>query len=101
MTRLAGQPWPKLNQIWQALITLPLEMMLGRPEGVIAQLVHFPGHVAGRPEYLAEPLVRIPAAVCRRPLHADVVQFDLADLECMKPFFHLVRFTPQTLKQAP
>src|SRR5260370_2878539 len=100
MTRLAGQPWPKLNQIWQALITLTLEMMLGRPEGVIAQLVHFPGHVAGRPEYLAEPLVRIPAVVCRRALQADVVQFDLADIECMKTFDHLIPLPPSTFKHA-
>ena len=80
----------ELNQIGQALITLTLEMMLGRPKGIITQLVHFLGHIAGRPKYLAEPLVRIPAVVCRRALQADVVQFDLADIECMKSFDHRI-----------
>src|SRR4029077_4538854 len=92
---LGGQPQPELNQIGQALITLTLEMMLGRPEGVIAELVHLPRHIAGRPEYLAEPFVRIPAVVGRRALQADVVQFNLTDIECMKSFDHSVASPPQ------
>ena len=88
--RLGGQPQPELNKVGQALISFTLEMVLGRPEGVIAQLVHLPSHIAGRPEYLAEPLIRIPAVVRRRALQADVVQFDLADIECMKSFDHRV-----------
>ena len=50
-------------------------MVLGRPESIIAKLVHHPGDIAGSPEHLTELVVRITAVVRRGAVAADVVEF--------------------------
>jgi hypothetical protein len=86
--RLGREPQPELNQVGQALVSLALEMVLGRPKSVIAELIHQLSDIASRPKYLGEPIIRIAAIVCWRAFTADVVQFDLANVEYMEPFDH-------------
>ena len=85
---MGGEPQPKLNQVGQALVALALEMVLGRPQRVVAKLVHHTGDIARGPEYLAQPLVRIAAIVCARAFEADIIELDLAYIECVEPFDH-------------
>ncbi len=85
---LGRQPKAELDQVRQALVAFALEMMLGRPQRVIALLVHDPRHVAHRREDLGQALVRIPAIVRRGPVEPDIVELDLADIERVKPLDH-------------
>src|SRR5262249_17048988 len=83
----------------QALIAFALEMVLGGPKAVIAELVHQPRHVARRPEHLAQPLVRVPPVVRGRAVKTDIVERDLADIEAVKPSHHLSICSPQLVRR--
>jgi hypothetical protein len=88
LPRLGGEPQPPLDQVGDALIAFALEMVLGRPQAVIAQLVHHPGDRARGLEHLGEPLVRIAPVVGRRAVAPDIVELDLADIKGVEPFDH-------------
>ena len=53
LPRLRREPQPELDQIREALVAFALEMVLGTPEAVIAELVHQPRDIARSREYLA------------------------------------------------
>jgi hypothetical protein len=88
--RLGGELQPELDQIGEALIAFTLKVMLGCPQGIIAQLVHQPRDIAGRPENFAEALVLVATVVRRGAVQADMVEFDLADVEGMRALDHIV-----------
>jgi hypothetical protein len=78
---LGGEPQPELDQVRQALVALALEMVLGRPQHVVAEAVHGLRHVARGEEGLAQPVVGIAALVRRRAGEPDILELDLADIE--------------------
>ena len=78
---LRREPQAELDQVREDLVALALEMMLGGPQHVEAELVHRLRHVARREERLAQPLVRIAPVVRGRAVQPDVVELDLADIE--------------------
>ena len=79
-TCLRGEPERELDQVREALVAFPLEVVLGRPQGVVAEVVHELGDVARRPEGLGELLVAIAAGVGRRALPSNVLELDLSDV---------------------
>ncbi len=72
---------PSWIRFGQALVALALEVVLGRPQHVVAELVHELRHVARGAERLAQPLVGIAPLVGRRAVETDIVELDLADIE--------------------
>ena len=86
---LGSEPQAKLHQIRQALVAFMLEMVLGRPQRVVAEIVHHASHVARGKEHLAEAFVRIAPVIRRRTVDADIVQVDLADIKDVEAFDHL------------
>ena len=85
---LRGEPQAELHQVGQALVAFVLEVVLGGPQRVVAELVHHLGDVARGEEHLAEAVVGIAAVVRRRAVEADVVEVDLADIEDVEAFDH-------------
>ena len=85
---LRREPQPELDQVWEDLIALALEMMLRGPQRFETELVHELGDVARGEERLAQPLVGIKPLVGRRAGHADIVELDLADIKHMEFFDH-------------
>src|SRR5262249_13462989 len=71
----------ELAEIREALVALVLEVVLGGPERVVAEVVHQLGDVARGEKRLGEPLVAVAPRVGRRPLQAGVLQLRLADVE--------------------
>jgi hypothetical protein len=61
-----------------------LEVVLSGPQRVEAKLVHELSHVARSEERLAQPLVGIAPLVGWRAVEADMVEFDLPDIEDME-----------------
>jgi hypothetical protein len=78
---LRREPQAELDQVGEHLVAFALEMMLGGPQHVEAELVHGLRHVARGEERLAQALVRIAPLVRRRAVAADIVELDLADIE--------------------
>ena len=78
---LRGEPQSELDQVGQALVTLALEVMLGRPQHVIAESVHQLCDVAGRGEDLPQPFGGVASFISGRAGPADVVELDLSDIE--------------------
>ena len=62
------------QQVGDAFIPLPLEVMLRRPESVVAQLLHFQHDGLGLAEHPGQLAVGQPPLVDRRTLQPDVVQ---------------------------
>ena len=87
---LGGQPESELDQVGKDLVALALEMVLGRPQHVEAEVVHELRDVAGGPEGLPQPLVRIAPVVGRRAVEPDVVELDLADIQHVELLDHSV-----------
>ena len=98
---LRREPQPELDQVGQALVALVLEMMLGRPQRVEAELVHGLRDVARRGEDLAQALVRIAPVVRRRAVEADIVELDLADVEHVEFLDHRAAQPPCTKRPKP
>ena len=69
------------EEIWDALIALPLEVMLRQPEGIEALLIHLLGDPGSHVEALYQTFVGVTALVGGRPINADVLQLDVADVE--------------------
>ena len=86
--RLRGEPQRELDQVREALVALALEVVLGRPQRVVAEVVHELRDVARGEERLAQPLVVIAPLVGRRALQPDVLELDLADVQHVEPFDH-------------
>ena len=85
---LGGEPEAELDQVGQALVAFPLEVVLGGPQRVVAEAVHDLGDVAGCEEHLGEAGVGVAAVVGRSAVEADVVEVDLADVEDVEAFDH-------------
>ena len=94
---LGGKPEPELDQVREDFVALALEMMLGRPQHVEAELLHQPGDVARGEEGLGEPLVGIAPLVRRRAAEPDIVELDLADVKHMELVDHA--FFPGAIPQ--
>ena len=88
---LGGEPQAELDQVGQALVALVLEVVLGGPQRVVAEVVHELGDVARGQEDLGEALVGIAAVVGGRAVEADIVELDLADIEDVEAFDHVTR----------
>ena len=85
---LGGEPQSELDQVRQDLVALALEMVLGRPQHVVAELVHELRDVARGRERLPQPLVGIAPVVGRRAGKPDIVELDLADIEDVEVLDH-------------
>src|SRR5262249_25479520 len=66
--RLGGEPERELDEVREALVALVLEVVLGGPERVIAEVVHQLGDVARGEKRLGEPLAAVAPRVRRAPL---------------------------------
>ena len=88
---LGRQPQPQLDQVRDDLVALALEMVLGDPQHVVAELVHGLRDVLGGGEHLGQPLVGIAPVVGRRAVQPDIVQLDLADIEHVEFPDHALR----------
>ena len=97
---LRREPQAELDQVGEDLVALALEMMLGGPQHVEAELVHGLRHVARGEERLAQPLVRIAPLVRRRAVEADIVELDLADIEHVEFVDHRVSTHISVMRQA-
>ena len=86
--RLGGEPERELDEVREALVALVLEVVLGRPQSVVAEVVHQLGDVARGEERLAQPLVAVAPGVGRRALQPDVLQLELADVEHVDSLDH-------------
>src|SRR5262249_42692911 len=75
---------PELNEVRKNLVTLALEVMLGGPQHVEAELVHELGNFARGEIRLAQPLVGISPLVGRGAAKTDIVELDLSDVEDME-----------------
>src|SRR5439155_20566594 len=76
-----GEPRSELDQVGEAVVTLALEVMLGRPQHVIAEAVHQLCDVAGRGEDLPQPFGGVTSFISGRAGPTDVVELDLSDIE--------------------
>jgi hypothetical protein len=85
---LGGEPEAELDQIGQALVAFALEVVLGGPQRVVAEVVHYPRHLARGDEDLGEAGVGVAAVVGGGAVEADVVEVDLADVEDVEAFDH-------------
>ena len=88
---LGGEPQAELHQIGQAFVALALEVVLGRPQRVVAEIIHEPRHFARRFKDLAQALVGIAALVGGRSLETDIVELDLADIDNVESLDHVTR----------
>jgi hypothetical protein len=73
---LCREPESELDQIRKDLVAFALKVMLGRPEHIVAEVVHRLRDVLHGHEHLAQPFVGIAPVVGRRAVQADVVELD-------------------------
>ena len=85
---LGGEPEAELHQIRQAFVAFALEVMLGGPQRLVAEVVHDLGDLTRGEEDLGEARVGVAAIVGRGAVEADVVEIDLADVENVEAFDH-------------
>src|SRR5262249_1691055 len=86
---LGGEPQAKLDEIGEDLVALALEMVLGGPQRLEAELIHHAGDVARGEERFAQALVRVEAVIRRVAVAADVGELDLADVEDVEFLDHV------------
>ena len=79
--RLRREPRIEQDEVREDLVALALEVVLGRPEAVEAELVHELGELLGRPVGLDQALVRIAPLVRGLPVTADVLELDVTDVQ--------------------
>ena len=72
------------QHVRDALIALALEMVLGHPEGAVAEPVHQLGHRLGLVEYGGQLLVGQAALVHRDPAIADIVHVDMTGKQAVE-----------------
>src|SRR5262245_22069526 len=78
---LGREPQPELDQVGQAFVALALEVMLRRPQHVVAEAVHMLRDIARGRKSLPQALVGITPIVGRRAGYSDIVELDLTDIE--------------------
>jgi hypothetical protein len=66
-------------------------MMLSHPERIIIQAVHHLGHISGHAQGFDDALIRITPRICRCAIAADILQFDVSDIERGEVFDHNLR----------
>jgi hypothetical protein len=98
---LGREPRPEQHEVRQHLVALLLEVVLGRPQAVVAELVHELGDLLRGLERLDEALVRIGALLGRGAVEADVLQLDLAHVEDREFLDHLALQPPSTTSVCP
>src|SRR5437867_4484247 len=99
--RLRGEPQRELDQVWEALVALVLEVVLGRPQRVVAEGVHLLGDVFRRPEHLGEAGVGVATGVGGRARQADVLELDLTNVQGVKSLDHRAVHPPSTTSVWP
>jgi hypothetical protein len=99
--RLGGQPQRELDQVGKDLVSLALEVVLGRPQGFVAERIHGLRDVARCEESLAQLFVRVPTLVGRGATQTDVLEIDLTDIERGKLRDHLAVHPPSTIRVWP
>ena len=99
--RLGREPQRELDEVRKHLVAFALEVMLGRPQGVVAEVVHQLGDVARREERLAQLVVGVATGVGRRPVQSDIFQIHLADVEHVESLDHLAVHPPSTTSVEP
>src|SRR5262249_37104590 len=85
---VVGDVHGQQRDVGDALVALVLEVVLGQPERLVAELVHGLGELERRVEGLDHPVVRVPAIVGRRPGVPAVLQLDVADVERRESLDH-------------
>ena len=99
--RLGGEPRAEEDQVGEDLVPLVLEVVLGRPQSVVAQLVHVLGNVLRRLEGLDETLVRVAALVGRGAVETHIVELDLSYVERRELGDHFALHPPSTTMACP
>src|SRR5437867_12589004 len=69
------------RDVRDALVALVLEMVLGQPQGLVAELVHRLRELERRVERLDHPLIGVAALVGRSARVPAVLQLDVSDVE--------------------
>src|SRR6266850_86760 len=98
---LRGEPQGELDQVREALVAFALEVVLGRPQRVVAEGVHLLGDVLRRPEHLGEAVVAVAALVGGHARQADVLELDLTDVQGVKSLDHRAVHPPSTTSVWP
>ena len=93
---LGGEPERELDEVREALVALALEVVLGRPQRVVAERVHLLGDVFRRPEHLGEAGVGVATGVGGRARQADVLELDLTNVQGVKSLDHRAVHPPST-----
>ena len=76
------------QDVRHALVALVLEVVLGEPEGVVAEPIHAAGERLGLREHRRQVLVRVAAIVRRSRILAHVAEIDVAGVERREPGDH-------------
>src|SRR4029453_16336000 len=94
--RLGGQPGAEEDEVREDLVALVLEVMLGRPQRVVAQLVHVLGHFLRGLKRLGEALVGITAIVGGSAREPDVLELNLSHVKSGELRDHFALQPPST-----
>src|SRR5690242_17558441 len=81
---LSGEPQAELDEIGEDFIALTLEMVLGSPQHVEAELIHQLRDLPRGMESFPQSLIRIAPLVRRYPFQADIFKLDLTDIQNVK-----------------
>ena len=79
-----GQVDGEQQQVGDALVAFPLEVVLGHPEGIVVQPVHGLGNGLGLVERRGQTVIGQPAVVGRRGVQADVVKVNVPGKQAAK-----------------
>ena len=85
-----GQVDVEQQQIGQALVALPLEVVLRRPEGVVAHFLHLEDDGLGLVEHARQLAVGKPTVVDGRTIQTDVIQVHVPSEKAAKFRYHCV-----------
>ncbi len=70
------------QEVGDALIALPLKVVLRHPQNVVAEFVHEDCRFLGNIEHFDESFVGVPTVVMRNPVEAD--SFSFQDVPCVQ-----------------
>jgi len=85
---MMGQLDGQHRNVGDALVSFVLEVVLGQPQGLVAEPVDGSGQLEGRVEHLDQPLVGVPAIVGGRARESAFFQLDVAYVERREPLDH-------------
>ena len=88
LLRLGGQIRAQQNQIGDTFIAFMLKVVLRHPQGVEVEAIHHLGHLGGHAKGFDHTFIGITTRVRRHAIMADILQFDVPDIEHREVFDH-------------